>query len=423
MNSSGIIDPNTLTAPTRLAETVEAANTLLYHAITSGQDLPISVRDPIIKARTAMEHEQSLGDDEEGKFLEAYAKLAVRVAPVTAATLDATRRQACQGWLGRLLRLPPVPVSDAQRLASRFGALALCLIAVIALGEWTHAFIRSIAAAEKQFAANKQELREAEMRRASTEDQIKLLARSDGAAADTANAGAIGEALRARRAEIDTKIWALDYANGQLNETVEKGYETLERMLYLGREKLRYVSMSFANVLGGVLLPVLYGALGTCAFVLRSLFREMVERTFDARRAGEFRVRIFLGTLSGLSLQWLVVRSDGTVAGGVTPAVLAFLGGYSVEMLFTAMDRLVHVVAGRFRASHRNQTATRGWREQPEPDRPPSRRTGPREVPANGASATTPNGRAASRVSATSVHRTMRGVSAGAIDAPLGVRR
>src|SRR5262249_42891393 len=73
---------------------------------------------------------------------------------------------------------------------------------------------------------------------------------------------------------------------------------------------------------GSFLPPVLYGALGTCAFVLRNLFYKMVDRSFDGRRTGEFTVRIFLGMLSGLSLQWLVVRADGTVAGGITPAVL-----------------------------------------------------------------------------------------------------
>jgi len=408
MDSSGTIDhPNTLAATGRLAETVKAANTLLYHAITSGQDLPASVRDPIIRARTALEHEQAFTESEEGTFLEAYAKLALRVAPVTAATLDATRRRPHHGWLGRLLRLPPI--SDAQRLASRFGLLALCLIAVITLGEWTNAFIRSIAAAEKQFATNAQEMREAEMRRSSIEDQMGMLTPPDSASPETANAGAIREALKARKGEIEARIWALDYANGQLNETIDKGYETLERMLVLGREKLRYVSMSFANTLGGVLLPVLYGALGTCAFVLRSLFREMVDRTFDARRAGEFKVRIFLGTLSGLSLQWLVVRSDGTVAGGITPAVLAFLGGYSVEMLFTAMDRLVQMVAGRFRPPQRNQVAARSWREQPEPIHAISRRTGSHEPSTNGAAATTAKERMVSRAPATALTKTVRG--------------
>jgi len=263
--------------------------------------------------------------------------------------------------------------------------LALCLIAVIALSEWTHAFISSISAAEKQFTVNAHEMREAEIRLRSIEDQIGMLTRNDGVAADTANAGAIREGLKARKGEVDAKIWALDYANGQLHDTIEKGYETLERMLFLGREKLRYVSMPLGNIVGGFLLPMLYGALGTCAFVLRSLFREMVDRTFDGRRAGEFKVRIFLGTLSGLSLQWLVVRSDGTVAGGITPAVLAFLGGYSVEMLFTAIDRLVHAVAGRLRAPHRNQVATQGQRKREDLESSASRRIRPSELPANGA--------------------------------------
>jgi hypothetical protein len=131
---------------------------------------------------------------------------------------------------------------------------------------------------------------------------------------------------------------------------------------------------------------VLYGALGTCAFVLRSLFREMVDRTFDGRRTGEFTVRIFLGMLSGLTLQWLVVRADGTVAGGMTPAVLAFLGGYSVEMLFAAMDRMVGAVTGRMRASHRQgQPALRPKHEPTPPSAGPKRRA--REVPANGVAA------------------------------------
>lgn len=132
----------------------------------------------------------------------------------------------------------------------------------------------------------------------------------------------------------------------------------------------------------------LYGALGTCAFVMRSLFREMVDRTFDARRTGEFTVRIFLGMLSGITMQWLVVRSDGTVAGGMTPAVLAFLGGYSVEMLFTAMDRLVNLVAGRMH-SHRGQSvaSSRARRERTDAVGAAPRRPRIREVSANGAAA------------------------------------
>ena len=374
-NSRATIVPRT----TCLPEAVEAANTLLYHAISGGQDLPGAVRDPIIKARVAVDAGLPLSEEDEGKFLDAYSKLALRVSPVTAVTLAATsRHRGRRGWLGWLLRLGPV--SDAQRLASDFGLLALCLIAAIAFGEWTHGFIGSILAADKQYATNAQEMREANMRLGSIEGQIGKLTPKVGTATDTASASAVRQALEARKDEVQAKIWALEDANRKLRDTIDKGSATLERMIFLGGEKLKHVG----NILGDFLLPVLYGALGTCAFVMRSLFREMVDRTFDGRRAGEFKVRIFLGMLSGLTLQWLVVRSDGAVAGGTTPAVLAFLGGYSVEMLFTALDRLVHLVAGRMRPPHRSQPAARPRRER-ETAGAGSKRSRIREVPVNGA--------------------------------------
>jgi hypothetical protein len=315
-----------------------------------------------------------VSQEDEAKFLAAYAQLALRVSPVTAVTLAATsRRNGRRGWLASLLRLGPV--SDAQRLASQFGLLALCLIAAIAFGEWTHGFIGSILAAEKQYAINAQEMREANIEVFSIEGQIERLAPRLGK--DTAEAGAVRQALESRRDNVQKTIWRLEDTNRKLRDTIDKGSETLERILFLGGEKLRHVG----NVLGAFLLPVLYGALGTCAFVMRSLFREMVDRTFDGRRTGEFKVRIFLGMLSGLTLQWLVVRSDGAIAGGTTPAVLAFLGGYSVEMLFTTLDRLVHLVAGRMRPSLRGQAA-RPRREPESPGGPKRARS--REVAVNG---------------------------------------
>jgi hypothetical protein len=370
MNSSATIDPPTASLP----EAVEAAATLLYHAVSTGQDLPATVRDPIIKVRAAVRDGSGASQEDEAKFLAAYAQLALRVSPVTAVTLAATsRRNGRHGWLASLLRLRPV--SDAQRLASQFGLLALCLIAAIAFGEWTHGFIGSILAAEKQYAINAQEMREANIEVFSIEAQIERLAPRLGK--DTAEAGAVRQALESRRDNVQKTIWRLEETNRTLRDTIDKGSETLERILFLGGEKLRHVG----NVLGGFLLPVLYGALGTCAFVMRSLFREMVDRTFDGRRTGEFKVRIFLGMLSGLTLQWLVVRSDGAIAGGTTPAVLAFLGGYSVEMLFTTLDRLVHLVAGRMRPSQRGQAARP--RREPEAIGGPKRGRS-REVAVNG---------------------------------------
>ena len=375
---------DSLTAASRLNDAVHAANTLLYHAVSGGQELPAAVRDPIVKARVALDRHETLTDEDEGRFLEAYAKLAARVAPVTAATLDATsRRRGHRGRLGSFLGLRPA--SDAQRLVTCFGILALSLIASIALGEWTLTFIRSIAAAEKQFATNSHEMREMNIRRDSIEDQIEMVRPSAGERTDSA---AVLQSLEVRKDEAKAKLWALEYANRELRDTIDQGYATLEGVLIVNRDTLKYVSGPLGIIFGSFLLPLVYGALGTCAFVLRSLFREMVDRTFDGRRTGEFTVRIFLGMLSGLTLQWLVVRADGTVAGGVTPAVLAFLGGYSVEMLFAAMDRLVTLVTGRMRSPHRQGQPAARPKHNPTPAGTVTPKRGrAREILANGVAA------------------------------------
>jgi len=338
-----------------------------------GQELLPDVRDPILKARAKLERKETLGEEDEGKFLDAYSKLASSVAPVTAATLEATSPgRGHSGWLASLFGLRPG--SDAQRLVTYFGILAVALIGSIAVGEWTLTFIRAIAVAEKQLVTNAHDAHEAAVRLESIEDQIEKLKPSANERPDSA---AVRQALETRKNEAQAKQWDLDQANSQLVDIIDQGYAALGRVLFIKSEKLPYVAGPLGIVFGSFLLPVLYGALGTCAFVLRSLFREMVDRSFDRRRTGEFTVRIFLGMVSGLSLQWLVVRADGTVAGGVTPAVLAFLGGYSVEMLFAAMDRLVQLVTGRMRTSNRpGQPAARS-KQDPTPEGPVAPRHGP----------------------------------------------
>src|SRR5215813_9822241 len=120
-HAPGSLDP-ALTA-SRLNEAVNAANTLLYHAVGGGQELPPAVRDPIVKARAKLERKEALSEEDEGQFLDAYSKLAKGAAPVTAATLEATGRgRVRSGWLGHLFGLRPV--SDAQRLVTYFGILA-----------------------------------------------------------------------------------------------------------------------------------------------------------------------------------------------------------------------------------------------------------------------------------------------------------
>ena len=90
------------------------------------------------------------------------------------------------------------------------------------------------------------------------------------------------------------------------------------------------------------LLPLLYGLLGACAYVLRSLTVEIRTYTYRNQSDIRFRLRLYLGALSGFAVAWFVnSKTAPTLAESITPLALAFLAGYSVEIVFAAMDALI----------------------------------------------------------------------------------
>ena len=335
----------------RLAQGAEDADALLYYATASGRDVGTAIRIPIVRTHRAASTGRPVTDAEEAEFLEAYAKLAALVHPTTAATLRATSRTVRRPWIWRQFSLEPI--SEAQRVAYRFGILALILILVIGGAEWTRTFINAVVTDQAEHTRVLEELRTARASQKRLVEQIALLDRERQGAGDSLRGGLVRQ-----REDLDLRVQILDDREGGLSRRIQAGYETLDRILpFVNWNELRNVITPVATIVAVLVLPVLYGALGTCAFVLRTVYAEMVERSFDGRRTGEFMVRIFLGMLSGVSLQWLLVRDGQAIPGGVTPAVLAFLGGYGVELLFAAIDRILSTVI----------TALRGERRRPKP--------------------------------------------------------
>jgi hypothetical protein len=339
--------PATGDAASRLTDGAEDAHSLLYYAVTTGRDIAVTIREPIVRTYRATTTGRPVTDDEETKFLEAYAKLAAMVRPTTAATVRATSRTVRRPWLWRAFSREPI--SEAQRVAYRFGTLALILIIIIGGAEWTRTFINSVVTDQAEHGRVLEELRTARAAQKRLVEQIALIDRERQGTSD-----ALRGSLVRQREELDVRVQLLDDREAGLSRRIQAGYETLERILpFVNWNELRNVITPVATIMAVLGLPVLYGALGTCAFVLRTVYAEMVDRSFDARRTGEFMVRIFLGMLSGVSLQWLLVREGQPIPGGVTPAVLAFLGGYGVELLFAAFDRLLSTVIAALRGDRR----------------------------------------------------------------------
>jgi hypothetical protein len=88
------------------------------------------------------------------------------------------------------------------------------------------------------------------------------------------------------------------------------------------------------------LLPLLYGLLGACTYVLRMLSRDVHSYSYTPDSHIRYKIRLVLGTLSGLAITWFFEPGSETLK-SLSPLALAFMAGYSVEILFAAMDRFV----------------------------------------------------------------------------------
>jgi hypothetical protein len=116
----------------------------------------------------------------------------------------------------------------------------------------------------------------------------------------------------------------------------EEEQQAVRNQWLLGSAKARLKAMS------AYVLPLMYGLLGATAYVMRSLSKEISEVTFSNISHIRFILRLVLGMLSGISVGLVLTPETlPTTLSSVTPLALAFLAGYSVELVFSAMDRLI----------------------------------------------------------------------------------
>jgi hypothetical protein len=103
------------------------------------------------------------------------------------------------------------------------------------------------------------------------------------------------------------------------------------------------------EILSTYLLPLLYGLLGACAYVLRSVTAEVKAELFSRTSDVSYRLRLMLGLVAGLSIGWFLhpTEKDAGLLASLSPLALAFVAGYSVELLFAALDRIVNAFSSK----------------------------------------------------------------------------
>jgi hypothetical protein len=96
------------------------------------------------------------------------------------------------------------------------------------------------------------------------------------------------------------------------------------------------------------ILPLLYGLLGAYAYVLIQISKEIKTLTYIEESKVNYRLRLQLGALSGLAVGWFInpnasaITDPSSLFIELSPLTLAFITGYSVDVLFALMDRLIY---------------------------------------------------------------------------------
>lgn len=98
------------------------------------------------------------------------------------------------------------------------------------------------------------------------------------------------------------------------------------------------------------LLPIFAAILGVTVFILRSVSAEIKSLSFRTNDFSIYSNRLALGVVGGIAISWFAVTDTTGVVGSITPAALAFLVGYSVEVLYNVLDSLVKALGANEKA-------------------------------------------------------------------------
>ena len=363
-------DPIPVTTTSAIANSLEDAEVLVAYAVRNNIQGVQDAVEGITQARDLFSRGELKGDAQK-KFYADFSKLAATVAPVTVASLKASLEQYGPGrrtWFGFGRRVPCSYAQCAARSHRAWAMLALVSLLVVqsywligsnllnALPKLTDAERNVIAAydakkklsglgrydpvvqnppKEAKLAPTKEEIAE-EQAVMAAEDLYEDRQRISDMLIDWSRVLLLNRWLPSR-----DEIYEQAHRRGEKPSFNELDKVAPERVIALASRIL--------EVLQQYILPLLYGWLGAMAYVLRTIGQQARERLYNVENQTDFQLRVYLGIVAGLAIGWFF-RSDkaeGPAVGSISALALAFVAGYSVDLLFTAMDRIVNAFSSK----------------------------------------------------------------------------
>lgn len=319
-------------------DAVADAQLLLAHAAGRGIELGPELVRTVVSAKEllALDLADPATFERQSQFWEARKALARAVHPVTIASLKASMQsgpmvlyRSLLGALSRSARSGQ-PISPAERSVLWFRFLAtlalFCLLAVQVYWVVGSRVLGETAEILERVKAN-----QAAVATLTVDDP-----RSQSLEAESM---ALEKEISVRYDILDgwNAVWNFPlrlFARAAPAAVDNPSYEDLQRDRLAGEFAVQAIER--------YLLPLLYGWLGACLYVLRKLAEEIRALSYTAEQDMLYRLRVYMGMLAGLIVVWFMPAVDaGTGAKSLSVFAVALLVGYSIDLLFALLDRII----------------------------------------------------------------------------------
>jgi hypothetical protein len=336
--------------PSALEELLEDAELLAGYATRYGVSNVLDASLTVARARKWFSERALLDDAEKQQLCAAFRTLAEAVAPVTPASIQASLKR--YGHPVGLFRKQK-SLSTIEITRRWYYAIAACIILFVFQALWTVG--SNLLSALPTPPA----------------DEATIMARITASPTEQGSLDYSLWVIRRQNAVKDLTAWVkltnpLDFDDWKPNTNTNTGdpksptptdlitIVTSKQPLSTGSidpiiETLNWEDTIITeaknrmDLLQQFILPLLYGWIGALAYILRSLSEQIRLWTYRKENTVLCDLRMLLGMVAGLAIGWFF-KPPGTEVNGVglvSPFALAFLAGYSVDLLFTVMDRVV----------------------------------------------------------------------------------
>jgi hypothetical protein len=101
-------------------------------------------------------------------------------------------------------------------------------------------------------------------------------------------------------------------------------------------------AQNYVLILGLYILPLIFGLVGAFTYVLRELVQEIKDITFSKETNIKYLLRLQLGAIAGLAIGIFwgdIAKQQQFGLASLSPLLIAFIAGYSVEYVFSFIER------------------------------------------------------------------------------------